>query len=509
VGCGSRDAFDEGRELADKAFYSACYAPTASMYFDQFGKVRACCQNSGTRLGDVTTQTLREIWESVDADRLRSALAVRDFSEGCGFCKWQADEHTYRTMYSRNFDHLRVASRAPEWPMQMEFSLTNACNLQCVMCNGDLSSAIRANRERRAPLPAVYGDRFFDELADFLPHLTQANFLGGEPFLGREPLRVLDMLADGGSTAAISVTTNGTLFNERIRRTCERLRVSFVVSLDGITRPTYEAIRVGADLDRVLSNVEELRALAAARGGAVSLAHCLMTTNWHEFLDLLTYAEEREMSVGVNTVFNPSRFSLYKLPRNELAPVVDALARQDADAHRRLTRLLPVWTGQLDALGHRLGTLEDGADSYVDPSAPWHRANRGRDLSAREEVDEMSEWAHGHDILALEWDGDGNVTRLSPGWRLLLGPHDEDQFVGSSPDRVVERLAARFGPEVRGSYVDGDGDVAISEFLDADGTVQLRTRLVVGRIGGAPGALIGYRSDIDGSRRETDPGQER
>ncbi|MBS1838731.1 MAG: SPASM domain-containing protein, partial [Actinobacteria bacterium] len=156
------------------------------MYFDQFGRVRACCQNSDGLLGDVTRQSVREIWESAQAGRLREALAVRDLSVGCGFCAWQAEEVGY-SEFARGFDDLDPASIAPRWPLRMEFSMTNSCNLQCVMCNGDLSSSIRAHREHRAPLPEVYGERFFEELAEFLPHLVEARFLGGEPFLGREP----------------------------------------------------------------------------------------------------------------------------------------------------------------------------------------------------------------------------------------------------------------------------------------------------------------------------------
>ena len=53
-----------------KPFESACYAPTVSMYFDQFGNVRACCQNTETLMGNVTRQSIRQIWES-DSTRSR------------------------------------------------------------------------------------------------------------------------------------------------------------------------------------------------------------------------------------------------------------------------------------------------------------------------------------------------------------------------------------------------------------------------------------------------------
>jgi len=183
------------QKIAGKPFASACYAPTVSMYFDQFGNVRACCQNTGALMGNVTEQSIRQIWQSASTAKMRAALKVGDFSEGCGFCEWQVDQGDEEIVFARVFDDLAVTREDPIWPVQMEFSMTNSCNLQCEMCNGDWSSSIRAHREQRPPLPVVYHDSFFEELAEFLPHLHKANFLGGEPFLGKEPLRVMTMLA--------------------------------------------------------------------------------------------------------------------------------------------------------------------------------------------------------------------------------------------------------------------------------------------------------------------------
>lgn len=96
----------------------------SSMYLDQHGKVRACCQNTGVYLGDVTSQTLRAIWESADAERMRSALEHDDFSEGCDFCAWQEREGNADIVFARGFDELEPAHHRSHWPRQMEFSTT-------------------------------------------------------------------------------------------------------------------------------------------------------------------------------------------------------------------------------------------------------------------------------------------------------------------------------------------------------------------------------------------------
>lgn len=457
------DEYDEGRRLHDKAAYSTCYAPSTSMYFDQFGDVRACCQNTQGLLGNVREQTIREIWDSQSAGRLRDELAVGDFSDGCGFCGWQVDQGDHRIVFARSFDRHPVAELHPRWPLQMEFSMTNSCNLQCAMCNGDWSSSIRANRERRPPLPTVYGERFFDELADFLPHLTQANFLGGEPFLGSEPLRVMGMLAELDDPPAVAVTTNGTQWSPRIERICERLPISFVLSLDGVTKETYESIRIGADFDAVMKNLDRFREQAERHGTTVTLAHCFMRSNWREFSRFLRFAERRGLGVGMNEVLFPAELSLFQMPAAELRQVV---AEMETDERHgiaaRLGPLRDVWHGQLDALRHRLALLDAGEHDFV---RPWAEPDGPDGPESWEEraVRVLTDWAGPPGPLRLTLDGTGSTSRL-----VDERPHVLDRFdlAGTtSGEEAVHALARHFGgaDAVVRRYTDFLDDVVISE----------------------------------------------
>jgi len=436
---------------------TACYAPAASMYFDQFGQVRACCQNTGTLMGKVTEQSIREIWESASTRRLRAALARDDYSEGCGFCGWQVEQGDEAIVFARIFDEHPVTEEHPEWPVQMEFSMTNSCNLQCVMCNGDWSSSIRAHREHRPPLPEVYGEAFFAELADFLPHLRKVNFLGGEPFLGKEPLRVMGMLAELEHPPTVAVTTNGTQWSARIESICERLPISFVVSLDGITKATYEAVRVGSDFDVVMTNLRRFQRYAEQHRTMVSLAHCLMRPNWHEFSRFLGFAEAEGLHVGMNEVLFPAELSLFQLPSEELRQVV-ATMEQDPLADS-LDRLRPVWDGQLEALRHRLEALDAGEHGFV---RPW---GDGEDSS--EET-----WEEQAERVLSEWTGDGPPARLvlDGGAATLHG--EPERFLRGlgllgvdSPDAVLDRCLAHFGGRgvTERRYTDMVDDVVIRD----------------------------------------------
>lgn len=444
------------------AFESSCYAPSTSMYFDQFGGVRACCQNTGFLLGDIRTQSIREIWNGGDAKRLRAALNVGDYSLGCGFCQWQHDQGDDSLLFARNFDSLPVSSPRPEWPMQMEFSMTNSCNLQCVMCNGDWSSSIRAHREGRPPLPAVYGDEFFNELQEFLPHLVKVNILGGEPFLGAEPLRLLSMLSEMEAPPHVTVTTNGTQWTPRIEAICERLPISFVLSLDGITKETYEAIRVGADFDAVMANLGRFQRVADNHGMRVTLAHCLMRPNFREFGQLLAFAEARGLEVGINEVLFPTHLSLYQLPATELREVIAIMERDDGGFVASLRDIREVWDGQVAALRHRLEVLERGSAVLVRPWAdPSARAESWQDLATRV----LREWM-GRDPTRLVIRSASDRPEVQEGRLRTVGLLS----IGTcrSGEDVVEHLASQLGADVPRTTGSSDlvHDVILGEDLD-------------------------------------------
>ena len=174
------------------------------MYLDQHGYVRACCMNTLHVLGNIEEQLLSEIWRGEAANRLRRAMEAHDLDLGCDFCKWPVQDGRPDLAFSRWFEEFAPEDGADgdaAWPRQLEFSVSNTCNLQCIQCNGEWSSSIRSQREGLPPCRSVYGEAFFEDLRAFVPHLERAKFLGGEPFLAGETLRIMELMVDEGATA--------------------------------------------------------------------------------------------------------------------------------------------------------------------------------------------------------------------------------------------------------------------------------------------------------------------
>jgi organic radical activating enzyme len=363
-----------------------CQAPTASMYFGHGGMINACCWNRKHVIGTYPQQTLQEIWHSAEAEALRRAIDKGDFSLGCNLCHDAITAQNYGAVQSLFYDAL---TPQPNWPVRLDFETSNKCNLECVMCSGVFSSAIRRNREKLPPLPEIYDEAFMEQLDAFLPNIQKANFLGGEPFMIDMYLEIWERLMEVNPKAAIFVQTNGTILTDRVRRILKRLPMSIGVSLDSAVPATFESIRIGAKFDKVRAHILEMKELIRPNGGKFTLSMCVMKQTWQEIPEFLAFAAEQQAEVYYNTVNTPYLYSLRTLDAAELekglAILTDKLGKMEtrgpieianlrttydflktlrgwkseADNNPRLMLMFPIWAMEL--YDYPNGTDEDMA----------------------------------------------------------------------------------------------------------------------------------------------------
>ncbi|MEZ6038103.1 MAG: SPASM domain-containing protein [Planctomycetota bacterium] len=396
----TQSAYDARRDLAGKPFRAGCYAPWSSLYFNTNGDVVACCKNTRYVFGNVARERLDDIWRGPRVKALRAAMQKYAFGLGCEFCEWQIRGKQWSGLHAARYEDLPLPPAADEvgWPSSMEFAMSNTCNLACIMCYGVLSSTIRAHREKLPPLPRVYDDVFFADLAKYLPHLREARFVGGEPFLMPESYRVWDLMIEQGLSTPCHVTTNGTQWGAKVERVLEALPISISVSMDGVSKATVESIRQNADFDTVRQNVLRFADYVRRRGTSISMSFCLMQQNWREFGAYLEFAEGLGAPVYVHTVIHPDRSSLFTLPAKRLQAVIDELEREQ-DRYVVLPRNGHVYREALESL--RVHLREQGARSVdaVKRSASDLRLNEGNDPLERAAA--MIEKGRHDDALAL------------------------------------------------------------------------------------------------------------
>ena len=358
-------AYESNRNFDSKPFRSVCYAAHTSMVFDSIGRVRVCCVNSEYILGDIRKERLDDIWNGYRFGFLRDALKKYDFSFGCHECEQkllsgitEGSNLTNSQFIPFKYEGFEVESGPPYWPKHLEFHLSNKCNLQCVTCNGTFSSVIRAKREKLpAHLPA-YDDQFFDDLRKYLPHLKEAQFLGGEPFIIPEMYRVWNMLIEENLKPKCHITTNGTVFSRDVERILTSLPVCVSVSMDGISAKTFESIRVNAKLERVIRNMRRIKEICISQGQGLGINFTLSRMNWHEYVDFLLFAEEEEVSVSTSNVLGPEEMSVFTMERHDLKQVIDRFEEQVVKVGHRLVRNRKLLENKIKELRSNSKTFE-------------------------------------------------------------------------------------------------------------------------------------------------------
>lgn len=296
-----------------------CFAPFKSLYFNSDGKVLACCYNRIHVLGNYPEQCIHEIWNGKKIQELRSALQFNDLTSGCLLCLNQLEEKTFSTILARNYDPYPLG----KFPSVMEFDLANICNMACIMCDGNHSSLIKYMTEKLPPVQNPYDNNFLKELEVFIPHLRKAKFLGGEPFLIPIYYNIWEKIIELNPNCVISVQTNGSVLNERIKSLMGKGNFHFNASIDAISKEVYETIRLKGDFQKVMANVQYFRSYCKKNNAYFGVSVCPMQQNWVELPEIVRYCNFLEAEVTFNRVWYPPHCALSNCTEEKLITILN------------------------------------------------------------------------------------------------------------------------------------------------------------------------------------------
>jgi hypothetical protein len=171
------------------------------------------------------------------------------------------------------------------------------------MCGGKWSSSIRKNREKLPPLSTPYNDAFIDDIRPYARNLEVIKLLGGEPFATPIYYKLIDMLYEINKKIEIVITTNGSIFNQRIRNILERgQHISLCFSIDSLDENTYSFIRKNGNLKNVLSNFYSIKDIENQGTRIIdAVAFCPMIQNWREIPNMIQFCQQNS---GLKLHFN-------------------------------------------------------------------------------------------------------------------------------------------------------------------------------------------------------------
>ena len=194
---------------------SVCPIPWMHLNFEPNGKVVPCCLTSTHNYfaGDLTTQTIEEIWNSDNMKSLRVQMLKGEEPSICNKCydREKVTGESGRYYHVKTFPE--VLQKIPDVTLEdgtctdmvlkyWDFRFSNLCNLKCRSCGPRYSSSWvpdakklgYTDQEKVWSIDSVDDKTNYDFLKDQVRYVKKIYFAGGEPLLMPEHWQIMDML---------------------------------------------------------------------------------------------------------------------------------------------------------------------------------------------------------------------------------------------------------------------------------------------------------------------------
>lgn len=172
-------------------------------------------------------------------------------------------------------------------PMNIAIEPTNACNLQCPVCETGVGDLNRKTKYIKFDDFKIIIDKIYKHTNVLMYYFM------GEPFLNKDWVKEVRYAKDKG-IPFITTCTNGDLANAEDIIESKIDFVSF--QLGGMSDETHKIYRVGSDFEKVIKNLEELLLLKKKKNATwleIEVGLILMKHNEHEVEKFKNFCKEK------------------------------------------------------------------------------------------------------------------------------------------------------------------------------------------------------------------------
>jgi MoaA/NifB/PqqE/SkfB family radical SAM enzyme len=315
---------DYNRTRDSKSLGALCHAPAGSILFTPSGHAQVCHYNRGYNYGKYPDQSVKEIFESAARKQLKNNLRKYKLTPSCFVCDEAIKSNNYHNVGAKKYDNLADTKK---FPSLVELQLSNICNLQCPMCSGEYSSAIREKRENKPAIANPFDKDFIEQFVPYLNRIERINFTGGEPILIPLYYKFWEKIIELNPEIEINLSTNASVLSDKFRKLMPKGKFSFTVSIDSIVPHTYSLIRKNAQLNTTLENINLLKEYCTQKGTSFSVKACILTINYKEIPEFLDYWNKLGVNVFLKPVWFPPYLSLQNLSKSEIEEIVNEYKR--------------------------------------------------------------------------------------------------------------------------------------------------------------------------------------
>ena len=301
------DTFQQQRTIPDKHKLISCYAAFNHINITRTGALHPCCF-SGDKEYWTKEFRLKDYWFGKLNGSYQENFLNQSLHKGCRTCKDRIENKLLPPIidYDHNVGDERLQhALSNTWPRIIDFEISNLCNMECPMCFGNLSSKHAANRDKDTD----WGINVFDDdenlncliedLKEFIPHLKEIRFVGGEPLAHKAMFKIAKVVADIKPELRLQICTNASVYNKKVERLCKDNNVQFSLSIDTVIPEEYHQIRIGGKYDSTYSNIDKISNLVGKDN--ITINTVLMSINTENIIKFFEYGLNNDFEIFVNT----------------------------------------------------------------------------------------------------------------------------------------------------------------------------------------------------------------
>ena len=303
-----------------------CFAAERNLFIGSDGTIGPCCFNRKDVFGNINNNSFEEITQSEVRRNLNNKLRKAELGAGCFLCNQAIRSRNYKAAGSLNYD--LIIGKKKHFPLFIEFELDTFCNLNCIMCPPELHSD---------KPQSLFDSGFVEKITPLLKDLKWTKFYGGEPFLIGIYYDIWDRIISVNPSCKITVQTNATIYNEKVKQLLERGNFRLSVSLDSLKPENYEKIRIGASFGKVMENLNHFIEYSRIHKRPLNLAVCPMTNNLHDIPELVQFANKNALFIYFNLLLYPRNLSPKYLSAKEIDDAIIQFKKCKFSLHNRVS----------------------------------------------------------------------------------------------------------------------------------------------------------------------------
>ena len=302
-----------------------CILPFTTLYVQE-NQIKLCCESEEDTQHLISKQnTISEIWNNDFYKKTRSDMIAGKLPEYCRICRLneEAGEESKRQWDNSKAKNLfNYNDTIVNSPINYDMRPSNKCNLECVMCDGLVSTAINDRVQQyikdtnNDDFVIATGHNWEDNrlIIDYVKqnsnNINEMKFCGGEPFLVAEVLEMLDHLVETGDCENIDLSfiTNGTVvrskwFSEKLTRFKS---VKLNISIDGVG-DVGEYVRYPSKWTVVDKNIQLFKSIIKDNPQIkISLAPVIHLLNALHMDKVIEYAAVNDINIALSPVYQAS-----------------------------------------------------------------------------------------------------------------------------------------------------------------------------------------------------------